>query len=252
MEIEPVESHDQPAYPTRRDMLLGTASFLLVSLTGCSAGSPEAQDGQTIVAPIFEHGEGRGAEGCLVITPPVFLSEEEAMQILREELAQHGIRLKAGHVLKGVSLPGRCWQEELTEGKDGEKDVKFTVVEIADRKPLKLDGVDPDKHVAVKFVSRREYCDLGGPKDGSTVTSYDFKDVARYVVDHAKKHGRNPVVLAVFYDPLGEMSERGDWGEGWREDWKEEEKRRKAESKVKLRQQAQDFAAWLKKEKAIK
>ena len=46
-----------------------------------------------IVAPIFQHGEGRGATGCIVMSPPVFLSEEEALQVIREEMAAKGVQL---------------------------------------------------------------------------------------------------------------------------------------------------------------
>jgi hypothetical protein len=35
-------------------------------------------------APIFEYGEGSGYTGCIVITPPVFLDEREALSIIKE------------------------------------------------------------------------------------------------------------------------------------------------------------------------
>jgi hypothetical protein len=60
-----------------------------------------------VVAPIFEHGEGRGATGCVVVTFPVFLSEEEAMQVIREELAEHGIDLTRGPDLEGLTVMPR-------------------------------------------------------------------------------------------------------------------------------------------------
>ena len=46
------------------------------------------------VAPVFIHGEGRGALGCVVVSPPVFLSEAEALEVLahvglRQVLRQH-------------------------------------------------------------------------------------------------------------------------------------------------------------------
>jgi hypothetical protein len=91
MEAKPVEHHKPPAYPTRREVLAGAASFALASVANCTFVFAKSEEGKITVAPIFKHGEGRGATGCVVMTPPVFLSEEEGMQILREELAKHGI-----------------------------------------------------------------------------------------------------------------------------------------------------------------
>ena len=46
----------------------------------------DEKQASVLVAPIFEHGKGRGATGCIVIAPPVFLSEEDARQAIEEEL----------------------------------------------------------------------------------------------------------------------------------------------------------------------
>ncbi|HBO43451.1 MAG TPA: hypothetical protein DD670_05880, partial [Planctomycetaceae bacterium] len=116
-----------PQYPRRGELLADSASrtarwgktasgaatfFLAISIGGCndSPSTPNASQ-QTltsqeanvlsetspprvgVVAPVFEHGEGSGSTGCIVMTPPVFLSEEEAMQIIKDELAKHGIAL---------------------------------------------------------------------------------------------------------------------------------------------------------------
>ena len=170
METKPVEHSRPPAYPTRREVLTGAASFALVSLTGCNFVCAEGPMGEISVAPIFERGEGRGATGCIVVSPPVFLSEEEGVQILREELAKHGIHLKAGGTLKGVHIAARREKYEWVDKGNGEKEIKESIVELPDKvKPLRLDGLDPDRRIAVKFVSRKGYFDLGGPLSSSTV-----------------------------------------------------------------------------------
>ena len=69
-------------------MLAGAASLALLDLGRGQLRIRGTEGGAIAVAPIFEHGEGRLATGCIVITPPVFLSEEEGMQILREEFAK--------------------------------------------------------------------------------------------------------------------------------------------------------------------
>ena len=163
MEPKPVQQHEQPAYPTRREVLAGAASLALVNLAGGNFAFAESEGGAIAVAPIFEHGEGRGATGCIVITPPVFLSEEEGMQILREELARHAIRLKAGGTLEGVRVPARIVKQESVDAGSGKQEIKTTVVEDTDKaEPLKLSGIDSDRHIAVEFVSTKNYDDLGG------------------------------------------------------------------------------------------
>ncbi len=160
MEPKPVLQHVQPEYPTRREVLAGAASLALFNLAGGNFAFAESEGGAIAVAPIFEHGEGRGATGCIVITPPVFLSEEEGMQILREEFARHAIRLKPGGTLEGVRVPARIVKQESVDAGSGKQEIKTTVVDKAE--PLKLSGIDSDRHIAVEFVSTKNYDDLGG------------------------------------------------------------------------------------------
>ena len=100
MEPRPVIESRNPNYPTRRDVLAGAAAFALAALGGQWRVIAATEEGKIVVAPIFEHGTGRGADGCVVVSPPVFLSEEEAVQVIREELAKQGIKLKEGIRLK--------------------------------------------------------------------------------------------------------------------------------------------------------
>ena len=235
MEPKPVEQHERPRYPTRREVLAGAASFALVNLAGCNFVVAEPESGKILVAPIFEHGCGRGATGCDVVTPPVFLSEEEGMQILREELAKHGIQLKADRNLDGVFVPARL--EKLDHG-------KVSVVEVPDKaKPLKLSGMDAEKKIAIEFISGTNYDDLGGLGGGLSGTAlkgyYDPKEAAAYVAAQAKKQGKDHVFFGVFYDPGPQDGQKTQTEQG------------KEDSKKLLRQQAQDFIAWLKEKKAI-
>jgi hypothetical protein len=244
MEAKPVQCHQEPSYPTRREVLMGAASFALAGFAGSTFIFAASKEGKTIVAPVFKHGEGRGADGCIVVSPPVFLSEEEGMQILREELGKHGIKLKTGTVLKEVRIPARTDHRELVDDGKGKKVYKDKAVEIPSMsKPLKLSGVDRDKKIAVEFVWEMNYDSLGGTGTVGTVQVFDFKATAEYVAEKVKRQGKDHVFLGVFYDPLGKLSLDGDW--------KKEKKQRKAESGKQLRKQAQDFVAWLKKQKAI-
>ena len=255
MEPKPVEQNRPPAYPTRREMLAGTASFALLNLTGYGVVSAETEAGTISVAPVFEHGVGRGVAGCVVLTPPVFLSEEEGMQILREELAKDGIHLKAGGILDGVSVKLRFEKHEVVNEGGREKRLKSIVEVPGSSKPLKLDGIDSNKRIAVEFVSEKGYYELGGPVNGVSICDYNFKDTAKYVAALAKRQGRSRVFFGVFYDPSPEMPSpkpsKGDNRAARRAAWKKQMEQGKEEAGKLLRRQARDFVAWLKEQKAI-
>jgi hypothetical protein len=276
MEAKPLEHSPPPAYPTRREVLAGVVSFAVVGLTG-GCGSSEAGGAAITVAPVFKHGEGRGADGCVVVAPPVFLSEEEALQVLREELAKHGIKLKAGLTLSGVRMPARSENHEVIKTADGREEVKHSIVEVAGPStPLKVDGFDEKHKVAVQFVSEHRYDDLGGFLVAPLARSLDFHEVAEHVAATVKKQAKDHVFYGVFYDPVAERHERRNVRDNidvqalikYQEEhgkeefekllrqqaqalFKRQEEHGKEESKKLLRQQADDFVAWLKTQKAI-
>lgn len=245
MDPQPVQHYATPKYPTRRDLMLGAAGFVLIELFGDEAKAAESDRpaaGRTVVAPIFKHGEGRGATGCIVIAPPVFLSEEEAMQIIREELTKHGVKLGDPMTLADVTMTVRYEHLDIVE-KGGKEELKRRIEEATGvaTEPLKLGGVDRTKKVAVLFVSEKAYHDLGGPMGFSTVRRYDFAEVAEYVAAHLKKQSKADICVGLLYDPA--VSERRSF-------W-ETETRAKAKAIDLLRQQTHDFAAWLKQRKVL-
>ncbi len=256
MEAKPVKQKQVPAYPTRRDVLKGAASFVFLGLAGTRVVGDEGTGKGITVAPVFKHGDGRGVAGCVVVSPPVFLSEEEGMQVLREELAKHGVNLKAGSVLKGVRIPRRMLKRERIPNEKGGVDRKESVVENFDlAKPLELDGLDPDKNIAIEFISNNDYLQVGGVMSMSTVQSYKFQDVAKDLASTVKKQGEDHVFFAAFYDPLfkAPLPKPSKDGEeiDWQTVWRERRERGVKESQELLRQQAQDFVAWLKKQKVL-
>lgn len=191
-----------------------------------------------IVAPIFEHGTGRATTGCEVIAPPVFVSEEEARQIIIEELSKVGIKLTQQDVeLKDIGIRPKKID---TVTKDGQA----TTVQVpGDPRPLVADLVDPAKHVAVEYVSETDYHTLGGEMSMSSVETYDFKKVSQELAEQIKA-GKGDLRFGVFYDPAG----RADLENG---DMTEKMKTAEKQAKEDLRQQIRDFAAWLKKQGVI-
>jgi hypothetical protein len=257
MELQPVQHTKMPAYPTRREVLAGAAGFALAGLCGRMCVVAATKDGKTIVAPLFEHGDGRGVTGCVVHSPPVFLSEEEAMQIIREELAKHGIHLKAGVAVKNVKIPVRVEKIESIDKGNGVKEFKKTFTEdVARAKPLVVDGIDSDKKVAVEFVSEQDFLDLAGQGGPGVVQNYDFKDAAQYIASQVKKQGIESLYCGLFYDPAiksrhSEAPPREKKRDAEKR-WKKDLEASKTEAKYLLRQQVRDFAAWLKEKKVVR
>jgi hypothetical protein len=285
MEPKPVEHSHPPAYPTRREVLAGTATFALASLARCVFVYSEGPAGKVSVAPIFEHGEGRGATGCIVIVPPVFLSEEESLQVVNEALAQHGVKLVRGTVVKELMIDPRCMQAVETDGtkekaeagekatvpdwpKWGSRNYMF-VEDVGHSAALRFTGMDEKSSIAVAFVCQENYQASGGvdpdngrilTRDGnllfctSSVSHYDFKDAAKYLaaeIADADKSRRRWYV-GVLYDPVAEPKRDGDKKTGEPpQSAKSDREAETAESKELLRQQAQEFAAWLKRQGAF-
>jgi hypothetical protein len=224
-----------PASWLSKKELAGVLGVLMAfNAGGCSKDRPSGTSTRpagndlagkaAIVAPVFEHGEGRGASGCVMVNPPVFLSEEEALQAITEELAQTGLRFSERKVrVEGVSIPARqmALEQDWVTGKP-----KLNPVVIPGRSnPLEVDLKDPVHQIAVEFVSENDYIALGGPNSMSSVQSYEFKEVANWVGKQVQEQGHG-VRMAVFYDPKAG--------------------RDLSESKRLLRLQVKDFIDWLK------
>jgi hypothetical protein len=193
------------------------AMALLVPLSGCDrnpagpAGPPSSQQAQRqdpktpkttakpktnrealTVAPIFEHGTGRGATGCIVTAPPVFLSEEEALTIIKEELSKSGITMANGTAL----FPKVKMHKEI----DGCSSGRGTC------KPLRMDLQDQTGRIHIEFISAADNlimtdkCPRKTEWIISTVHDYDLKGMADRM-SMGLKQQVDRGVFGVFYDP---------------------------------------------------
>ncbi|MBN1609568.1 MAG: hypothetical protein JW940_23250 [Polyangiaceae bacterium] len=228
------------------------------------------------VAPLFFHGEGRGATGCVVMNPPVFLSEEEALQIIVEELSRHGLDLDEREVVVDSVTITTLRMRLVVTKRDGSQEQRFLPDE-AKPKPtaLAMDLANRKKRVAVEFVGRSDFYSLGGV-DGlafalldertgerglfsSSVREYNIHDVARHVRVEIERQGREPWHYGLFYDPVViEQWEKAfdsvpDTAPSWERDkaFKNARKAAQKEAHDLLRAQVRDFAAWLKREGVI-
>ena len=278
MRVEPVDAYDTPAYGTREQELalpetlpglerrafirvIGTAgaALILLDLTGCNDSAPEPQaDGKQYVAPIFEHGKGSAAAGCVVVAPPVFTSEEEALEIIKDELAKAGVRFtRTGVELARVKIkPGHeAWAE--TVAINGQEEYRQAITDSPPR-PLRLDLMDPKLRVGVLFVSLSRFFELGGQSSETTVQVYPFKAIAKRVAEHLKGAEKG-TYFAVFYDPADGVDRESESAlrpmmfnsgdrDAWIKIWEQAKKEAHARSAEQIREQARDFASWLKEQ----
>lgn len=254
MEITPLRDYPRPEYPTaaafhqngrrllhfipRRWRFVKTlgsvlAFTILSGLCACSVQDGEGQNSTdktaSVAVPLFVHGEGRGSYGCESVAPPVYLSEDEAAQVIRETAKEYGLSFTGEGTVSGDALPYTTLSGTIDETYKGE---------------LPLDGYDEATGLGYLFVSRDDIA--AWQKDtglSSTVAIYDTKETAQKLADTVKN-------TAVFYDPSEDADLLDRYFVDTEEPYTEEnlaayEAAQKTQMEEKLRAQVMDFIAWL-------
>ena len=262
MRPQAVRRYRKPRYPTSLEVAADTRLLLehlpsswgkhalirsslavFLAASSCQSDSGEQEERpappSASVAPIFEHGEGIGSTGCIVVSPPVFLSEEEALVVIREELRRGGLEpaardVELGQVEVKFDGPYSDWMKKLDLPR------KRAAV-------LRADLCDTRRHVAVEFVSQEDDCNWAAPgRFISTAQSHFTKDTAARL-GNAVRRQQFRYHYAAFYDPLEGTSyedvQRGEDGE-W--DFEAAHRKAKEDSLRLLRLQVKDFVDWLK------
>ena len=179
--------------------------------------NPEQQDaGQvaravpaTRVAPILESAlanDGRGSFGCIAVSAPVFLSENEALDLIQAELEKAGLKLHDWVTLDGLAVPALKQSEEepmgVQEAMDWEERAKLRVKTL-ENGSYAFDFGTADKSVVVKFLARHDF-DQWKADDGwySSVTSFNFSWLATEVRKaFVQRDEGEPVVIGLFFEP---------------------------------------------------
>jgi hypothetical protein len=167
------------------------------------------------IAPVFVHGEGRGAIGCVVVAPPVFLSEEEARQVVVEEFKKIGIELDAASYKYG------------------------------------LDGYSNEYKIGFEVVTAK---DVFSFRTGSVKSWNLLKKAEKYrnKLSNNKGLSEGKVITGVFYDPLQKYLSR--YSEGYVEEHPDVVKSlgdAQIKSKELLSAQVVDFIDWLRTERLL-
>ncbi len=118
--------------------------------------------------------------------------------------------------------------------------------------PLRIDLLDPVRHIGVEFVNATEYEELGGP-DGSE-WAVDLKATAARVGDAVRTQGEG-LCVGLFYDPVRSCSllalpakadSREPEEDNRQSQWAATSEEAREESRRLLRMQVRDFVDWLK------
>ena len=268
MDIMPVKKYKDPNYPSKEMVLdnpellknlpdrwkgniyvkAAFSTLLMFTLTACGVrnnGSSEVNTkiNKAEVAPIFEHGKGRGSFGCVSVAPPAFLSEEEAFQVIQEEAKKYGITFdKDAKELKNVGIPEtKLYLKPEGDAKNYKED--GGIVNTSRKGNLMLDGYDNEKKLAFEFISKEDY-EKWHVKENihSTVEDFDFLSTAK-VLNDGLKNKNEDTTIGVFYNPMTMLSAEQIKSQS---DWKINENLVKAKAQEELRAQVRDFLEWLK------
>jgi hypothetical protein len=169
------------------------------------------------VPPIFEHGEGRGITGCVVLAPPAFIAEDEARDIIIAEFSKYGIIFN-------------------------EQDIKLN-------NGIYLDGLSNEYGIGFVFASAADYrrWELKSSVM-SSVQWYDIKKIAEKLRRRLKHNDR--CLTAIFYDPMpSSYDPLRCYGDDNYEDFQKArvsgEISAQTRARTMLQWQVQDFIAWL-------
>jgi hypothetical protein len=192
------------------------------------------------VAPIFEHGDGRGSFGCDAVAPPVFLAEDEARQVIVEEMKTAGVTMTPdGETLPEVALPVTLFHIE-----------REPTTKVG---PLVLDGIDAQRRMGYEYVSEADYLSWQATDaEHGLIETYDYIGAAKTLrssIEAAKPSG----AYGVFYDPMPNyfaVEERmtRETAEGQTTNYI---RAGNDLAREELRAQVKDFIAWLKTEGVI-
>lgn len=194
----------------------------------------EAMAPTVSVAPLFTHGEGMGSFGCVMVAPPAFLSEDEALSVINAVAKDYGLTFatKGAPVLDNVLQPvTNIFEPENITASE-------TLI------TLTPDFADTTYGIAIEFVSVEDvkawHKETGY---GVSVESYATQDAADQLsegLESASVEDFESCTIGVLYDPC-EMTDVTEKLEPEAAEAKSREL-----SVEQLSAQIRDFCEWLK------
>ena len=227
--VTPVKKYAAPKYPTIADaqcaplllkklpsrweknakVVAAVGMIGAITLTSCGVFEPKirgyspASKNYLNVAPVFVHGEGTGYMGCVMIVPPVFLSEQEALAVIKNEAENSGLKFNA-EPPEYIATSNKKTYEKKYSWDRVPDDHRLGNGEVG------LDFYDNRKGVAVSYISMEKGQATTETWHGRSIeellespplswTSYPRELAELTAEDFAKQHGN--ISIGVFYEP---------------------------------------------------
>ncbi len=166
------------------------------------------QEATSLVVPFLDESmeyDGRGSFGCVAVNPPTFLAEDEALELIQQELRAAGFDLEESIVLEGAQAP------ETPPVAETDSDVPNVLERGApktiDPQHFLFDFADRKRGLYIEYLSRSDYNDWSD--DGamrSTVQRYDFTAASRKAAETFRSwKSPKPVTFGILFDPLASL-----------------------------------------------
>jgi len=228
----------------------------------------------TRVAPMLEDAlanDGRGGFGCMAISAPVFLSENEALDLIQAELEKAGLKLRDMVPVDGLQMPAAEREVVKIEGNDWREMFKPRMINL-EAGTYMFDLGTADKSVVVKFLQKKDYEQwLAETGSHSSYESFNLSWLATQVAGaFRQRETGDPVVIGLFFEPstypLMQLDLRGlddeqkflarkQSGNLWQtrndESWQARHDATKERGREKLRAQVSHFVEYLKQEGVV-
>lgn len=190
------------------------------------------------VAPLFLHGEGTGAFGCVMIAPPAFLSEEEALSVINAAAAEYGLNFTIGGTptFTNVVQPAiDMYNSDVPKPPD-----VYTT--------FSPDFTDAAHGISIEYVSTSDVRDCNYGEETVSAGSYETADVAAQLSEALEGAVTDSLghSVGVLYDPCA------DAGTEKPDDMSSHPSEDSIQlAKEQLHAQAKDFFEWLKSQGVI-
>jgi len=207
----PLAAYKVPAYPTHSQLQARPGfllrhlpprwrgdRLLLLLLTSSLPATQGCTEPALGVAPLSNHGYGVGSYGCMVITPPIFMSETEAMAVVKDELEAAGISgMAQGVTLDDVTVSGVAVEDCNPGIEPGDSSITFVA-----------DLYDEPKLLAIEVFTERDFTAMHRDAElvcETSVESIDLKRTALLLTQELEEKGQGRW-YGVLYDPVPSAS----------------------------------------------
>jgi hypothetical protein len=153
---------------------------------------------KALVSPVFLYGNGRGAFGCIVVSPPSFLTESEARSIIEMELLKYDLSFDQNdYIIDSIVIDTRRSHYEFDERVSGEtKEDEEKIISVK----LEVDGFDSKNNFAYIYLSESDSNKYGFINCLGSIMTYDLQKQAVIIRDAVAKE--ETINFVVFYDPM--------------------------------------------------